>query len=723
MGLSVLLAVMLLSQTVAGTTQDVLDLQQVFALGKQKYDQLDFQACIDEMTKIVSQLQGKIESSLELTGEEQSYYYQALEYRALAHYNMAEEDAAKADFRSLVEFSPGYDLSDELASPMIRQFFDGVKKQIIGYLNIVTTPSGATIIVDGAEIGVSNIEAYPLLTGTHRVEASLRGYLPSSQELEINPDGTTDFSVSLERSNATLFIRTSPPGAEVFLDGVAVGTSTGTAGADYAETAVKVGLSLEQISADMAIPYVELGAHQIIVSKECYTSHRFRISVEEAVDLYLQEPIVLEPSMGDLELKGIPAEAQIFLRGEEMDRGRADYDGLCSGEYDIEVYHQYGSYEGSATIFNDRNTELKVALRPTLVYIGPEFRGQLDEELQYSAGQRLRDLFGGLTSMRYIPPENDSVRQLLAESQLSPSDFASLVTSAGATGPVPAELYATVKAALRRLRANLLAVAVFQERKLGLRFRVFLFGTEGAFADSFVVDLDDRSRIERALQRLNYSFPFERSWLGITAVDTRMHEGTAVIAVQPGSPAAEAGVTAGAIIYAIEGNPVAGYREVTTALGGKQPGDSLVIEFAMGRERDSKSVVLGKSPVLLPLYSQSFNYNAALAEMKLSASLNTGNETGRIANFNAGMALAHFGAWEDSISYLRQIDLGDKPGINQGTVEFYLGFCFENLGYQAEAVNHYRRALEYETATFDSNDGPLVAPRVQQKVQQLGGAQ
>jgi len=89
---------------------------------------------------------------------------------------------------------------------------------------------------------------------------------------------------------------------------------------------------------------------------------------------------------------------------------------------------------------------------------------------------------------------------------------------------------------------------------------------------------------------------------------------------------------------------------------------------------------------------------------------------------NIGLAQAHFGALEDAIAYLRRVELGDGPGINQGTAEYFLGLCYENIGYNAEALNHYRRALEFETATLGSNDGPLVGPRVRRKVQQLGAA-
>jgi tetratricopeptide (TPR) repeat protein len=63
--------------------------------------------------------------------------------------------------------------------------------------------------------------------------------------------------------------------------------------------------------------------------------------------------------------------------------------------------------------------------------------------------------------------------------------------------------------------------------------------------------------------------------------------------------------------------------------------------------------------------------------------------------------------------------MGDGPGINQGTVLYYLGTAYENLGYRAEALEQYKNALNYQNATFFSNDGPSALPRIKFKIRNL----
>lgn len=59
-----------------------------------------------------------------------------------------------------------------------------------GKMDILTSPAGATIIVDGISEGKSPIEGLSVGTGTHTVEAYLSGYSPQKEKVEVASSDT-----------------------------------------------------------------------------------------------------------------------------------------------------------------------------------------------------------------------------------------------------------------------------------------------------------------------------------------------------------------------------------------------------------------------------------------------------------------------------------------------------------------------------------------------------
>ena len=716
--LSVLIIICLMTATVA-RAQVKSEIELQLDDGKRKYEIFDFEGAIAAMTAIIEGLDGKLSAGSELNEIESRVYPQALAFRALSHLDMANEEAGKRDFEKLIRFSPGFTLPGDLASQLYLDLFSTLKEEMVGFLQVSTDPAEIEIELDGKASGLSGGEPFALLVGEHRVSVARRGYAPEERQVTIQPEATAELSIELRRTLATVYLRTSPPGAEVLLDGEVVGVTSGTAGSDYADKLSELNLRADEVSAEFAIEFVEIGTHQLTVRKECFASEQRFLEVPTADDFWLDELLAMPPSRGSLRLNGLPEGAEVLLDDEVQERGKDVFEDLCSGEYVIEVRHAGGMYKADAVVSKDLETEMEVLLLPTLAYAGAVFRGQLEDDQRQAATRELDRLFGSVERFRIIGRDDESMQGLLREGTLTPEAFERLVAEGAVEGRIPDDIYRGIRDASRRLGTNLLAVAVFQEKTLGTKFRLFIAGTQGPYTDSFVVVTDDPASVERAVRRLDYQFDIEQSWLGISAVDTLMHEGPVVISVQEGSPAADAGVEVAEAITAVDGNAISGYRDLIESLRDKMPGESFALEFRKGGETNSREIVLGKSPLLLPLFSLSFSYNAAIAEMSLIAELNPGTEKEQLALLNTGLALAHFGAWEDAIVYLRRVNLGDRPGINQGTVEYYLGICYESLGYRAEALNHYRSSLGYASATLVSNDGPLVAPHARQKVSQF----
>ena len=715
-----LVAALLLSALPA-LGQDDEALAQLLAEGRQRYEVLDFDGAITQLTALIDTVEQKLDAGETPSEAAEGLYRDALSLRAVAYLDLANEEAARADFRRLISFSPSYELGGNLASQFYLDMFNSIRGEMVGYVKVNVDPGESQLRIDGEPVAAGGDVPVPLLTGTHRVVVSLRGYTTEERELEIAAAETAELSVNLVRTTATVFVRTSPPGAEVLLDGEVIGVASGTAGADYSEQLTELGLRSTQVSAEFPIPYVEMGSHQLSVRMECYTSSQMLLDVSVAEDLRLKDPIVLAPSRGSLVLQGVPPEADVRLNGEERSRGSNRFDDLCSGEYRVEVRHAGGSFVADAVVSKDLVTELQVELLPALVFIGIDFNSLTDSNRRERAERRAGELFDAIKHFRIINDSDEKLSEMMAAGELTLSGFAGIAAQGGERGQVPGDLYRKVSSALRELESKLLMALVYKESRLGLQFYLYVFSDTGPYADTFIIDLDDPKQLQRTAALLDFGFSPRSSWLGIKAVDTRMREGAVVIAVQPGSPASDAGVAAGEAITAVDGSPVSGYRDVMEAIRLKEPGANLELTLEKGGESATKAITLGSSPMLLPLFSRSISYNAAMAAMSLAASMSPRTDIEQISLLNIGLALIHFNAWEDAITYLRRVDLGDRPGINQGTVEYYLGLCYESLGYRAEALEHYRAALEYESATLESNDGPLIAPRITQKVKQLEG--
>jgi S1-C subfamily serine protease len=88
-----------------------------------------------------------------------------------------------------------------------------------------------------------------------------------------------------------------------------------------------------------------------------------------------------------------------------------------------------------------------------------------------------------------------------------------------------------------------------------------------------------------------------RPYLGISTTETGQGGSGATIAqVNAGSPAQSAGLRAGDVVVAVDGNPVGASSDIATAIAGKRPGDSVKVDVRRGGQRQSVDVELGTRP-------------------------------------------------------------------------------------------------------------------------------
>ena len=131
----------------------------------------------------------------------------------------------------------------------------------VATLTVTSTPSGATVYVDGVRIGKTPLTGYQVDTGIIRrekqIEArlSLSGYQSRVSKLTLQGGQKTPWAVRLKKlvsQTAMLTVTSTPSGATVYIDGVQVGNiplmSYKVDTSVALEKRVKVGLSLSGYS-------------------------------------------------------------------------------------------------------------------------------------------------------------------------------------------------------------------------------------------------------------------------------------------------------------------------------------------------------------------------------------------------------------------------------------------------------------------------------------------
>ena len=92
-------------------------------------------------------------------------------------------------------------------------------ESLLADIDITCQTSGTHILVDGEEVGVGSWKGQ-LPAGSYKVEASLDGYLPISQSIELGEKDNRVLNLpSLKRAKGSLSVQTNIKEANVFIDG------------------------------------------------------------------------------------------------------------------------------------------------------------------------------------------------------------------------------------------------------------------------------------------------------------------------------------------------------------------------------------------------------------------------------------------------------------------------------------------------------------------------
>jgi tetratricopeptide (TPR) repeat protein len=630
----------------------------------------------------------------------------AYELRARAYYNIGLQEKAAESFRSLIQLNPQYAVSRERVSPKIVEYFNSVKKALVGYLAVSSKPAGAKVTLNGEFLSLTDFFPLEVLAGEYAVEVTREGYRTETRTVSIAPKATETLQVDLTRTSASAFVVTQPGGVEVWVDGQLRTTTGGSPGPESIESLREKGLDPAKASSRTELANLSLGAHNLEFRRKCHETVKRTIEVPEARD-YEAEPIRMEESLASLQLRSDPPGGRIFLDGEAMGITPKDLEGICSGKHRVEVKHIAGKFIQDVVMNKDESITLDCPIRPSLAFLGVAAESAAGERVAPDVEEKLIANLSKVSSLNFVPAPRDAVDRVLETEKLTRK---SLLPGGGAE---PDQVRKATEKLAVALDVQGFLIGLLPGEKLQRTAVLHLLAAGNTVPDSWDVTFGESASYLRFLAAVDRKATLNRPWTGLITVDTLLHEGVPVLRVVPGSPAAQAGLEPAEVLTAVDGKPVKQTLDLLSTVEGKKAKDklSLHLKGASGAAR-AVDLTLAETPQEIPLNDPSLLYNKVMMDLRQQVDGYPGTETAAFARLNLAICAMHFGDFAAAHEHLlkARTELPTRPGISQGTALYYLGLALERLGYKKEAVDAYRAAAGFKDATLFNNDGPSVAP-------------
>ncbi|HEX9638508.1 MAG TPA: PEGA domain-containing protein [Acidobacteriota bacterium] len=692
--------VLLLSAAGAAPAQDAgpADYPDEVALREQLseavrlFDSPEQPSSVEKLDAIVRILHRK-QSEGPLSPGEQELLVQTLEYRARALFNNGQLESASLDFRELLLLRPDYELRPGLVSPPTIRFFEELRRREVGRITVSSEPSGATVLLDGAELGTTDLSEAAAAVGEHSLAVRLAGYAPIEEPVTILSGKTLKLSYRLERTMASVVFLTDPQQVEILIDGQTVGLTREEAVAEVAAR-LPAGPPAPGVGALQVIDLAP-GAHQLVYRKECYEAIEESLEIAAPED-YVKQLVTLERSYARLSLRSAPPEAKIYLNGEYRGETPAILTELCAGTYRLELKHSAGRYGADLRLERGERRDLEVELKPTIAFAGTLADAGVPPDDIVTVDARLREALGRLQrfSRTDLPAERAAKR---------------FAMSAGSGGIEP-RIHNILKDLSAGLEAELLVIAHLTPEPLRRAAELFLYLPAYETLERMRLELLDERAFQAGIARLDQERPLRRNRLGAGLVDAPFLGGLLVVDVESASPAGRAGLRARDVVASVDSDPARSLTELSAYLARLPLGETvrLGVRGPAGERRFDLN--LAAEPALLPPNDSDLLYNVVLLQRRQQLGLGVEPADLPLVRLDLALGLIHFGRWAAAVEELHKVPLSESDELGGAIVHYYLGICLEQLGYRPEARAEYEAALSAPRARTQGQSGLPVQP-------------
>lgn len=243
------------------------------------------------------------------------------------------------DWTSALSQNPGPDQTIPITATL-------VPMAQYGSIRVQSNPTRSVAILDGGNQDLTPCTFDNLLPGSHTIKVTKDGYQPYTTQVRVNTGTEVQVSASLSPVNrfGTLYVTSTPSGADIFLDGVYYGQTPYTLSASA-------------------------GAHTLVLKYAGYNTF------SSGVTLYAgqQNQITAQlephgPSYGSVQVASTPGSSEVFLnndyKGKTPSTGYLDIPGLNPGIYTIRISHpQNQDYQGTVSVNGGQTSTVQVALQ------------------------------------------------------------------------------------------------------------------------------------------------------------------------------------------------------------------------------------------------------------------------------------------------------------------------------------------------------------------------
>lgn len=618
---------------------------------------------------------GEIESP-----EAFSYYIESLEYLCVLYYNRGERETVRTLFEKIVREAPAHQLDRPFISPRIVREFSDFRESIVGYLKIGTEVENPEVSTGTLTLDRDASGRYPVPAGEHTLRVSKVNYQPVTETAMVQPGSTVQLDVQLERTHAAVQLVTEPAGVEVFLDGVRVGETGGSASSqyvsDYDATIQELGLNPSMLSDTLVINGVNPGDHVVELRKDCYKPVRLDLAQLELRD-YLFKPVRLERSIGFLIVEAASADqtGDLFVDGRRVGTLPIRDLEVCSGDHQLKVAFPNGTFIKTVTVEEGERRIVRAIPKPTLLFVGIK---PIDQNKAIIEDVRRRLL----TDLRKIPFYN------LEANDSYTNAIDGLMKQDG-----------NVLTSIREDYGQALVVFGVEKRvKLKRYVDIVVLNTELYHAEPYPIDPADPATFQELVRAVGDMPPLTEAYAGVVAVDDPDLGRPVIIKSHVDT------VSVGDVILKVNGDEV---NDTASFYDILKPGQT-ILAVQRGGSVQQATVQVELRPVIMRQNLHSLSYNSAYLYFRSGASSSRNPVETASARLNLAMCMLRFRNVEQAFDTLSLIQLPDEPGISAGTVLYLKGLCYQEIESWMNLQTLFRNYEFNEEATVINSRGMRV---------------
>ena len=551
----------------------------------------------------------------------------------------------------------------------------------------------------------------PLVPSEYVLHAARPGYWPATVRFTVEPGKVVEATARLTRASSVLRLRVSPPDARILIDGR---ERVGAIARDRPvldppeETATD--------SSEVWIDGLNSGSFELEVAATGLRSYRASLQLPDLRD-YELPPIALERQQAAVGFEGLPEDAVVTANGFPLDVDRQETPPealVAPGAYDLTITHGTAGYFETSVLAEDRRrVDVEIELRPALAFLGV--------------------LGGDPAHVEGVHAALDSFREegtyVFLDRASEASDLLRETGVGGATPSLPPDAGGNVDWAAFRERLQALApaalyvAAVLNDEQGVAPVQLWWWSAAPGPTRPDVRPVGmqggrlDPDALARLVQALRPERRRRAPSTGATVVESLASGGSVVSAVEPGSPAALAGLESGMEIAAARTAAGVEFETWEAAIRALGPDD--VLEVSVGTESGVPALhrvepVWGWSmldpfhPDLLP--------TAAAADLAHQLK-DPGDIPSWLLELELAAILLARGDIEEAVGRLRTIKAPRRGGLSQDTVRYLIALALTELAeqgrpeYAAQAVAAFRDLGYAERSRLESDSGPSVATR------------